>query len=118
MAKSIRQQIADNEAKIAALQVVIAGLQGKLGEEVDEDAVQANTEITFEYGKGEGKRVLQGFVLGRKDPEPGTKNATQVKVAVGTGFEAQTLVIYLAAVKSIVQPVAEEAQQAEQDPAA
>lgn len=109
MAKSIRQQITDAVTKRDALNVVIAGLEAKLGQEVDTAAVQAGASITFNYGKGETRKVLSGVVLGRKDAEPGAKGGDLVRVAVGQGYEAMIVTINPGAVTgiSVVEPSAE-----------
>lgn len=114
MAKSLRVQIADIDAKIEKLQVERVGLEAKLGDEVDTSAVQKGVSITFNYGKAPNVRSLDGLVLGRKDAEPGTKGGDLVKVAVGEGFDAQIVTIYPTAVTKI--HAAEEAV-AEEQPA-
>lgn len=106
MAKSIRQQIADAVAKRDALNVTIASLEAKVGDEVDTAQVQAGRTVTFNYGKGETKKVLTGIVLGRKDAEAGSKGGDLVKVAVGEGFDALIVTIYPAQVTRI-EPVAQ-----------
>lgn len=109
MAKSFRAQIADIDAKIAALQVTRAGLETKAAAEVDHAAVVEGRTITFNYGKGENVRTLTGLVLGRKDPEAGAKGAPLVKVAVGSGFDAQIVTIYPAQVTAIAAEAQAEA---------
>jgi hypothetical protein len=113
MAKSIRQQIADAVTKRDALNVIIAGLEAKVDSEVNTDEVQAGRTITFNYGKGETKKVLTGVVLGRKNAEPGTKGGDLVKVAVGEGFDALIVTIYPAQVTAIEAVAQAEAPAAE-----
>lgn len=107
MSKSIRQQLSEVQAKIAALQVKEAELTLKADSEVDLDAVQAGKTVTFNYGKAPNVRSLTGLVLGRKDPEAGAKGGSLVKVAIGEGFEAQVVTIYPQQVTAIAaDPVA------------
>lgn len=102
MAKTIKQQIADIDTKIAALQVSRAGLEGKLVDEVDPAALQAGVFIEYTYGKGDTKRTLLGQILGRKDPAEGEKGSALLKVATGSGFDAIITTIYPAQVTNIV----------------
>lgn len=108
MAKSIRSQITEVQVKIDALLVIKAGLEGKLETEVDTDAAQEGVEVLFVYGKGEGKKTLQGTIVGRKDAD-GTPSAKQtfLKVAVGSGFDTDVKTIALGQITAIV-PVAQE----------
>lgn len=94
MAKSIRQQIADIDTQIAKLQAKRDELVPQAANEVDTSEVQQGRTVTFKYGKGENVRVLTGLVLGRKDAEPGAKGGDLVKVAIGSGFDAQIVTIY------------------------
>lgn len=110
MAKSLRQQLADATEKRDALNVLIAGLEAKLADEVDPSKIQAGAFITFSHGKGENKAELQGQVLGRRDPAEGEKGKTLIKVAVGEGFDAMVLVIAPEAVTKIHFPAAEGAE--------
>lgn len=101
MAKSIRQQIADLNEQIEKLTVKRTALEAQAASEVNTDDVQAGRTITFNYGKGDGKKVLTGLVLGRKNAEPGTKGGDLVKVAVGEGFDAIIATIYPSQVTAI-----------------
>lgn len=103
MAKSIREQIASQQAAIAKAQAAIVALEARLGEEVDVSQIVAGATVTFDYGKGETKRELTGGVLGVKPADPANpKSASLVRVAVGEGFDAQIVTIYPANVKKVV----------------
>jgi hypothetical protein len=57
----------------------------------------------FTYGKGDGKRDLEGQIVGVKPADPADKkSATILNVAVGEGFDAQLVKVYVAQVKKIV----------------
>lgn len=103
MAKSIREQIAAIDAQVAKLNTKKTELEAKVGNEVNPDALTAGVIVTYSYGKGETKRVLQGVILGRKDPAEGEKGTALLKVATGTGFDAIIAVIYPAQVLTVVK---------------
>jgi len=102
MGKSVRQQMADIDAKIEKLQVERAALEGKVADEVDTDLIQAGAIVSFLYGKGDNKTELTGQVLGRKNAEPGVKGGDFVKVAVGEGFDADVKTVGVYAVTKIL----------------
>lgn len=106
--KSIQEQIKSKEAQIVKLQAAIAELEVKALNTVNYDDVQQGRIVTFNYGKAPNVRSLSGLVLGRKDKGEGVKGPDLVKVAVGSGFDAQVLTIFPQAVTAI-EPVAAEA---------
>lgn len=102
MAKSIREQIAAQVAIITKAQAAIEVLNVKLGDEVDPAQIIEGATVTFDYGKGETKRELTGVVTGVKPADPAVaKSATLIRVAVGTGFDAQIVTVYPASVKKV-----------------
>lgn len=101
MAKSNRDRVAEIDAKIAKLNEERAKFLAAAENEVNHDDVQSGRTVTFNYGKAPNVRELTGLVLGRKEPEAGTKGAPLVKVAVGAGFEAQIVTIYPAQVTKV-----------------
>lgn len=97
MAKSIREQIAALEAKLAALKV-------QAENEIDPSSIVAGATVSFEYGKGDTKRTLSGVITGIKPADPAVpKSATLIRVAVGEGFDAQIVTIYPTAVRSVAK---------------
>jgi hypothetical protein len=109
IAKSIRQQIADIDTKIASLQVERTKLEEAAKNEVNPEALTAGVVIEFNYGKGTEKRVLQGPIVGVKLADPAVpKSSTMLRVAVGEGFDAQLITVYPAQVTKVI-PAAEEA---------
>lgn len=95
MAKTIREQIAAQEAIITKASDAITVLRAKLDSEVDPAALVEGANITFDYGKGDTKRSLTGTITGVKPADPAVaKSATLIRVAVGTGFDAQIVTIY------------------------
>ncbi len=104
MAQNAQQKLAAVKAKIAELTKSLPELEAAAANTVNEDNVQAGVNVQFIYGKGESKRTLVGMVLGRKDPAEGEKGGALVKVAIGTGFDAQIVTIYPANVTAILTP--------------
>lgn len=113
MAKTVREQIAAKQAIIAAATAAIADLTAKLGSEVDPAAITDGATVTFDYGKGTTRRALSGVVTGVKPADPANpKSATLVRVAVGTGFDAQIVTIYTSNVKAVTPAVVTEPAEA------
>ena len=109
MAKTIREQIAAQQAIIVKAQAAIVVLNTKLGDEVDVALIVKGAQVTFDYGKGDTKRELTGYVLGVKPADAANpKSATLVRVAVGEGFDAQIVTIYPANVKKVIAAVVAE----------
>lgn len=107
MAQSIREKIAAREASIVKLQSEIADLNTQLADEVDPAAAVVGAEVTFDYGKAPNRRTLTGIIIGRKDADPANnKTYTQLKVAVGQGFDAEIVVIPVASVTKVTAPAA------------
>lgn len=113
MSKSIRTQLAAVLSQIATLTAKAEELKLLAANEIDTAAVQAGRVVEFEYGKGEGKRILVGVVVGRKDPAAGEKGGSLVKVAVGEGFDSQVVTIYPQQVKAFKDEAANAEQAAE-----
>lgn len=112
--KSFQEQIKSKEAQIVKLQAAIVDLRTKAENSINYDEVQAGRTVTFNYGKAPNVRSLTGLVLGRKDKADGVKGPDLVKIAVGSGFDAQTLVVFPQAVTKIEPlPAAEGEAQAE-----
>lgn len=108
MAQSIRQQLAAVEARIVELQTKATELRVKAENEINFDDVKPGRIVSFPYGKGDGKKTLTGPVLGVKAPNVGEKGPTLVRVAVGSGFDAQIVTVFLTQVESIqTLPVAD-----------
>lgn len=111
IAKSIREQIAAQEAIITKATATITAanaaldlLRPQLADEVDPTKIVAGAVVVFKYGKGESVRDLTGTVLAIKAADPAQpKSAPQARVAVGEGFEADVKTIYFADVKKIVE---------------
>lgn len=108
MAKSIRSQLSTVIASITALTIKKGELEVALAAnpEVNTDIAVAGAVIEFKYGKGESVKVLTGQVIGRADPvadaEGKVKGATQLRVATGSGMDAQLVTIYLAYITKVV----------------
>lgn len=103
MAKSIKLQIIDLEEVIAKAKVRIEELKVQQANEISEDKLSPGVNIVFTYGKGDGKRDLEGQIVGVKPADPADKkSATILNVAVGEGFDAQLVKVYVAQVKKIV----------------
>lgn len=106
MAKTIREQIATIDEQVKKLGEKRAELVAKQDSEVDPAHIIAGSTVTFDYGKGETKRVLTGVVTGVKPADPAVpKSATLIRVAVGEGFDAQIVTIYPASVTKAVLAV-------------
>jgi hypothetical protein len=106
MAQSAHQKLAAAKAQLALLTTKIEELTAAADKEVDFTKVVVGSEVTFNYGKAPNVVSKTGSVVGIKEPAAGTKGATQVKVAVGEGFDAVLHVIYLPQITAIA-PVAE-----------
>lgn len=109
MAQSIRAQLAAVIAAITKLEAKRDELKVKAENEINFDDVKPGRIVSFPYGKGDGKKTLTGPVLGVKAPNVGEKGPTLVRVAVGSGFDAQIVTVFLTQVESIQPlPVAED----------
>lgn len=106
MSASSKTKIALIDTQIAALQAKRVALVEASASEIDTDNATVGVTISFTYGKGDTKKVLSGVVLGRKDAEG--KSPALIKVAVGTGFDAQIVTIFPAQVTAIVAEEAAE----------
>lgn len=103
MAKTVREQIAAQQAIITKAQEAVTLLTAKLDSEVDPAALVEGANVVFDYGKGDTKRSLTGTITGVKPADPAVaKSATLIRVAVGTGFDAQIVTIYPANVTKVV----------------
>ena len=103
MAKSLKQQIIDLEESISKAQVKIEELKVQQANEISEDRLTAGTVIVFVYGKGDGKRDLEGQIVGVKAADPAVKTSSVLfNVAVGEGYDAQLVKVGLSAIKRIV----------------
>lgn len=102
MAQSNRQKLAAVNAQIALLVAKQAELELAAANEVDYTKVVEGAEVSFNYGKAPNVTVKSGSVVGVKEPAAGTKGATQVRVAVGSGFDAVLHTIYLPQITAIV----------------
>lgn len=114
MAQSNRQKLAAVVAQIALLVTKRDELELAAANEVDYSKVVEGAEVTFNYGKAPNVASKTGSVVGVKEPAAGTKGATQVRVAVGSGFDAVLHTIYLPQITAIAAeeaPAAEEATQ-------
>jgi hypothetical protein len=99
MSKSLKIQ-----AQIDALIVKLNEAKAEEASQISAAQLTAGVEVTFEYGRAESRTTKQGIVLGVKVPHPDEKKgAVQVKIAVGQGFDAEVVTVYLANIKSIVQ---------------
>lgn len=85
------------QAKLAELREDLAALQAKIAkleaQEANEGAVAALTKgdtVSFEYGRGEKKRIMTGVIVGEgNDPKLGRQFAVQV----GEGLDVQAVKI-------------------------
>ena len=103
MAKTIRQQLAEIDQKICDLTIKKTALEAKLGDEVNDAHIVPGAVVQFPYGKGEGRRTIEGTVVATKAADPSTpKSAAMVKIAFGEGFDAQFATVYLASVTKVV----------------
>jgi len=103
MAKTIRQQVADIDAKITELTVKRTALQAQADAEVNFDHVVPEAVVEFKYGKGETAKTFSGFVVAVKLADPAVpKSAPQARVSFGEGFEAQVVTVYFAAITKVV----------------
>lgn len=103
MAKSIKLQIIDLEEVISKAQVKIEELKVQQANEISEERLTPGVTIVFTYGKGDTKRDLTGQIVGVKPADAADKKAaTLLNVAVGEGFDAQLVKVYVAQVKQIV----------------
>jgi hypothetical protein len=94
------QKLQEKKTKIeAALAEIVKKIAEARSSSIDLTRVVAGAVVTFTYGKGEGKKVLTGTVLGRKAAE---KGAELVRLTVGEGFDAQTVTTFIANVNTIV----------------
>jgi len=119
MAKTIRQQIADLETKIGELQAKKTVLQVKADQEVNFDHIVPGAVIQFPYGKGEGRKVVQGTVAGVQLADPAQpKSAPMARVAIGEGFNAQLVTVYFAVVEAVISSPARPASEVEVEQAA
>lgn len=103
MAQTTHQKLAALKAQAEKLKDEIAALEAKAALEVNPDLVIADAVVQFEHGKGDTKKSLEGAIVGRKDPAAGEKGGSQVKIAVGAGFDAAIYTVYVAAVTKIVR---------------
>lgn len=101
MAQSNRQKLAAVVAQIALLVTKRDELTLAAANEVDYTKVVNGAEVSFNYGKAPNVTVKTGSVVGIKEPAAGTKGATQVRVAVGEGFDAVLHTIYLPQITAI-----------------
>ena len=101
MAQSNIAKVKSLEARIATLQTELEAAKIAAANEVDPAKVVEGVSVDFDYGKKPNVKTLTGLVLGVKVPAEGEKGGTQARVAVGEGFEAQTLTIYVAQVTKI-----------------
>lgn len=114
MAKSIKVQIADTEEAISKLQVKLEELKFAAANEVSEDKLLPGVQVVFVYGTGDNKKDVTGTIIGVKPADPADKKSvTLLNVAVGEGFEAQTIKVAVAKVKKIVAAEAPAEQAAE-----
>lgn len=93
-------------AKIAALEAQIAEKQKKIEElrivaanEVDTSKVTKGSVITFEFGRGDNKKVLEGTVQGVRREE-GKAAIAKVLVEEANG-NVELVGIFLSAIKSV-----------------
>lgn len=100
MAQSNIAKVKSLTERITKLQAELAEAQAAAANEVDPAKVVDGASVDFDYGKKPNVKTLTGLVLGVKQPEDG-KGGAQARVAVGEGFDAQTLTIYVAQVTKI-----------------
>lgn len=112
MAQSNRQKLAAVVAQIALLTTKRDELTLAAANEVDYSKVIVGATVSFNYGKAPNVTVKSGSVVGVKEPAAGTKGATQVRVAVGEGFDAVLHTIYLPQITAITPVAAEPAAEA------
>jgi hypothetical protein len=108
MAQSNHAKVTALKAKIATLQTELAAAELAAANEVDPSKVVAGASVDFNYGKAPNVKTLTGLVLGVKVPGEGEKGGQQARVAVGQGFDAQTVTIYVASVTKVHPAVADE----------
>jgi hypothetical protein len=107
MAQSAHQKLAAAKAQLALLTTKIDELTLAAANEVDFTKVVVGSTVTFNYGKAPNVAAKTGSVVGVKEPAAGTKGATQVRVAVGEGFDAVLHTIYLPQITGIAAVEAE-----------
>ena len=100
-------------SKIESLKNQIAKLQTKLAEAIaagestiTADKLPAGAAVTFNFGKGEDKKVLAGSVLGVVVPAEGQKGGTLVRILTGEGVNTRVVSVFLSAI--VTYPKAEE----------
>ncbi|MEJ1593506.1 hypothetical protein SMA75_20140 [Escherichia coli] len=96
--KTLIEQLQAVEAKIVELQAEAQ----KLAEQIETEKALANlaagTTITFNYGRADTRKELQGVVKGVADTDKGRR----IKVESGEGFDAEIYIIEVAAIVKVV----------------
>lgn len=103
MTKSIQERIAALKQSIINDSALLQVLEEKAANAFDPSDLVEAAAIQFSFGKGETKRTMEGHILGVRLADPNVpKSRPMIRVAVGSGFEAQILTIHPNDVTKIV----------------